>query len=154
MQNPRNLLRRRPLLALLLLIVLLIIGYTARALDHAGSGPPTSAPSGVSQRASAVPSGSTGANGSTALSSLPPQARQTVSLIQRGGPFPYRSDVIIFNNNERHLPIKPRGYYHEYTVVTPASADRGERRIITGGSGEFYYTADHYKSFIRLDVHG
>jgi hypothetical protein len=38
MPNPRNLLRRRPLLALLILILLLIIGYTARALDHANKG--------------------------------------------------------------------------------------------------------------------
>lgn len=34
MPNPRNLLRRRPLLALLVLILLLIIGYTAHALHH------------------------------------------------------------------------------------------------------------------------
>lgn len=34
MPNPRNLLRRRPLLALLVLILLLIIGYSARALHH------------------------------------------------------------------------------------------------------------------------
>jgi ribonuclease T1 len=152
MQNPRHLLRRRPLLALLLLILLLTLGYTARAFDHGGSGSPAPPPTGVSQPASGHANDSGGANGLTPLSALPAQARQTVSLIQRGGPFPYRSDGIIFNNSERHLPIKPRGYYHEYTVVTPGSPDRGERRIITGGSGEFYYTADHYNTFVRLAV--
>ena len=79
-----------------------------------------------------------------ALSSLPVQARQTVALIQRGGPFPYSQDGIVYQNLERQLPTEPAGYYHEYTVLTPGSADRGTRRIITGKDGEFYYTADHY----------
>jgi ribonuclease T1 len=37
-------------------------------------------------------------------------------------------------------------------VSTPGSPDRGARRIITGRDGEFYYTADHYESFRRVDV--
>lgn len=83
---------------------------------------------------------------------LPAEARVTLDLIDRGGPFPYRRDGIIFNNFEKRLPPEPRGYYHEYTVPTPGSKDRGARRIITGGTPPivFYYTGDHYRSFARI----
>lgn len=41
-----------------------------------------------------------------------------------------------------------RSDYHEYTVITPGSDDRGARRIVTGEEQqEDYYTADHYESF-------
>jgi ribonuclease T1 len=81
---------------------------------------------------------------------LPTQARETIELIQRGGPFPYRQDGAVFQNRERLLPGKPNGYYHEYTVETPGSPDRGARRIIAGGKGELYYTDDHYASFKQV----
>jgi ribonuclease T1 len=58
----------------------------------------------------------------------------------------------VFNNPERRLPDEPRGFYREYTVPTPGSADRGARRIITGKNGEYYYTPDHYETFRRVDV--
>ncbi len=78
---------------------------------------------------------------------LPAEARETIRLIQAGGPFPYRQDGVTFQNREGLLPGKPRGYYSEYTVETPGSSDRGARRIIAGEGGELYYTADHYDSF-------
>lgn len=78
---------------------------------------------------------------------LPRQAIETLTLIERGGPFPYRQDGQIFQNREGILPKKARGYYHEYTVETPGSEDRGARRIVTGEQGELYYTSDHYNSF-------
>ncbi|GGN71231.1 hypothetical protein GCM10011579_047370 [Streptomyces albiflavescens] len=78
---------------------------------------------------------------------LPAEARQTLALIDRGGPFPYARDGIVFGNFERLLPKQPRGYYHEYTVKTPGERDRGARRIVTGQGGEIYYSDDHYKSF-------
>ena len=86
------------------------------------------------------------------LGNLPREAQQTVRLIQRGGPFPYSRDGVIFQNLERVLPQKPRGYYHEYTVVTPGASDRGARRIIKGETGELFYTADHYASFVRVII--
>ena len=84
---------------------------------------------------------------------LPPEAIETLALIQRGGPFPYRKDGTTFQNRERLLPAKPRGYYREYTVPTPGSRDRGARRIVTGGNPPevFYYTADHYSSFRQIE---
>ncbi|MEV0482429.1 ribonuclease [Streptomyces sp. NPDC050508] len=93
---------------------------------------------------------SAGTSGSTAtvkVSQLPAEARQTVALIDQGGPFPYAKDGVVFGNYEKLLPEQKRGYYHEYTVRTPGSRDRGARRIVTGQGGEIYYTDDHYKSF-------
>lgn len=81
---------------------------------------------------------------------LPPQARETIGLIERGGPFPYDRDGVIFGNRERLLPAQPNGYYREYTVITPGSPDRGARRIVAGREGELYYTDDHYESFKRV----
>ncbi|KFN43895.1 ribonuclease domain-containing protein [Arenimonas oryziterrae] len=80
---------------------------------------------------------------------LPPEAHTTLQLIQRGGPFPYERDGIVFGNFEHRLPPKERGYYHEYTVPTPGLNHRGPRRIITGGQPPdvFYYTDDHYETF-------
>lgn len=82
--------------------------------------------------------------------SLPAEARDTLRLIDKGGPYPYDRDGVVFGNFEGLLPKKPSGYYHEYTVKTPGSKDRGARRIITGRNGEFYWTADHYASFARI----
>ena len=85
-----------------------------------------------------------------ALAALPPQAAQTLALIKQGGPYPYKRDGITFHNREKRLPAQPRGYYREYTVPTPGLNHRGAKRIVAGRGGEFYYTADHYKSFMRI----
>ena len=84
-----------------------------------------------------------------ALAFLPPEAHRTLALIDRGGPFPHRQDGTVFQNRERLLPQRPRGHYREYTVDTPGLGHRGARRIVTGGDppAEWYYTADHYRSF-------
>lgn len=84
---------------------------------------------------------------------LPPEARETLALIRAGGPYPYRQDGGVFQNRERLLPERPRGYYREYTVDTPGSRDRGARRIVSGGDppAEFFYTDDHYRSFRRFE---
>jgi len=82
---------------------------------------------------------------------LPPEALDTLDLIDSGGPFPYDKDGSVFHNYEGLLPAEADGYYREYTVDTPGASDRGARRIVTGGEGERYYTDDHYASF-RLIV--
>jgi ribonuclease T1 len=84
------------------------------------------------------------------LAALPPEAADTVDLIDAGGPFPYDEDDGTFGNFEGVLPDQPRGYYREYTVETPGSNDRGARRIVAGSEGELYWTADHYQSFERI----
>jgi ribonuclease T1 len=84
------------------------------------------------------------------LDELPPEAATTIALIASRGPFPYSQDGVVFSNREGILPPKSSGYYHEYTVETPGSDDRGARRIVTGADGEMYYTSDHYDSFQRI----
>ena len=133
---------RRPLVALLALLAALAVGYGVRSWDGHGAGQPTSGPTATS-------------TAGVALSDLPPEAATTIHLIQRGGPFPYPdNDGVVFHNFEHRLPSESDGYYHEYTVPTPGSPDRGARRIITGADGEYWYTGDHYETFERVDVGG
>ncbi|MFI5975375.1 ribonuclease domain-containing protein [Streptomyces sp. NPDC051452] len=90
--------------------------------------------------------------GDICQSALPPQADDTLNLIDQGGPFPYSQDGIVFSNREGVLPSRQSGYYHEYTVKTPGSSTRGARRIVTGEeSQEDYYTGDHYATFDLID---
>ena len=140
---------RRLSVALLGLIALVVVGYFAK--DITGTSPdPTTPP--VS--ASGVPGADSGLPVQS-LSSLPEQVRATWELVGKGGPFPYpRNDGVTFQNREKRLPAKPSDYYREYTVPTPGSDDRGARRLVTGSSDEVYYTADHYESFVVVDVNG
>lgn len=84
------------------------------------------------------------------LLDLPPEAAETVELIDRGPPYPYSKDGSTFGNYEGLLPDHERGYYQEFTVETPGSYDRGARRIVEGAEGELYWTDDHYASFSRI----
>ena len=84
------------------------------------------------------------------VAGLPPEARDTLRAIKQGGPFAYPRDGVVFSNFERALPKRPRGYYHEYTVKTPGTHNRGARRIISGTTGEYFYTEDHYNTFKRI----
>jgi ribonuclease T1 len=78
---------------------------------------------------------------------LPDEALDTLALIASDGPFPYHQDGVVFQNREGILPKNAKGYYHEYTVVTPGSPDRGARRIIVGECGDRWFTDDHYATF-------
>ncbi|HYF61185.1 MAG TPA: ribonuclease domain-containing protein [Herpetosiphonaceae bacterium] len=101
-------------------------------------------------RATATPPASEDGLATVSIERLPDEARVTIGLIDRGGPFPYEKDGATFGNRERLLPRQPSGYYREYTVITPGSDDRGARRIVAGDNGELYYTDDHYASFRRV----
>ena len=83
-----------------------------------------------------------------------PELTKTLNLIAQGGPYPHRQDGTVFQNREKLLPTKPRGYYREFTVRTPGVKNRGARRVVTGGEPPevYYYTEDHYKSFVLLEV--
>ncbi|MEV0260183.1 ribonuclease [Streptomyces sp. NPDC050617] len=90
--------------------------------------------------------------GTVCYKALPSQAHDTLDLIESGGPFPYPKDGTVFSNREGLLPKQSNGYYHEYTVITPGSPDRGARRIVAGEKKqEDYYTSDHYRSFNEVD---
>ncbi|MDF8263079.1 ribonuclease domain-containing protein [Luteipulveratus flavus] len=133
-----------------LLLLILVIVWGAR------SGSPDPAPS-----ARPAASSTAGASGSTAgattqapddlptiaYDDLPREAKATLALIAKGGPYPYRQDGKTFQNRERLLPP---GRYQEFTVVTPGEDDRGARRVIKERGGTLYYTGDHYKTFRRI----
>ena len=132
------------LAALLLLALLAAEWWSARApAGDPGPGVPAASPATATEADARYPS------------YLPPEATATLELIERDGPFPYERDGTTFQNRERQLPERPRGYYREYTVETPGSRDRGARRIVTGGNPPevYYYTDDHYRSFRQLEVH-
>ena len=131
----RPLRSRSWLLVAVLIAALFFIGYSQ---NHGGGNDP-----GLRPSTSATPSTS----GNYSVADLPKEARQTLALIDKGGPYPYRQDNTAFGNRERRLPAKPGGYYREFTVMTPGSDDRGARRLIRGEEGETYYTNDHYASF-------
>lgn len=85
-----------------------------------------------------------------AVAQLPAEARQTIALIRKGGPYPYARDGTVFSNREGRLPRQKRGYYKEFTVKTPGERTRGARRIISGSAGDLWYTDDHYNTFRRV----
>ncbi|MFJ1790778.1 ribonuclease [Kitasatospora griseola] len=165
---------RNRLISLIVLVVAGLVATVVALLDGGGgTGSPSAVKSPSAPAATATRSGATSAPKpsapaksptdlptwvptNTALadvcrSKLPAQALDTLGLIAKGGPYPYRSDGIVFENRESRLPRQRNGYYHEFTVVTPGSDDRGTRRVVTGGAGEQYWTADHYASFQEID---
>ncbi|MGH2476294.1 MAG: ribonuclease domain-containing protein [Candidatus Limnocylindrales bacterium] len=138
--------RRTSSIVVTALVIGLLVGYVIGA----GSGPVTGSASTSAAPTVGIPTGpGSRADGlpTVALSALPPEAVDTVGLIEAGGPFPFDQDGAMFENREGLLPDRPRDYYREYTVPTPGSDDRGARRIVTGREGEMYWTADHYDSF-------
>lgn len=116
----------------------------------AGPGPATTTGGGAPSAGAAAglaPARATTDLPTITVAALPRQAVQTLELIAVGGPFPYSKDGATFSNREALLPSQPRGFYSEYTVVTPGSRDRGARRIVAGDDGSRFYTSDHYASF-------
>lgn len=127
--------QRNALGLLLALLVAVVVWWTQGSGSTPGADPPADDASGLSQ---------------VRLVDLPPEAADTVELIDAGGPFPEDEDGGTFGNREELLPDQPQGYYTEYTVPTPGSEDRGARRIVAGRDGELYWTGDHYASFERI----
>ena len=141
--------RRRISVALVGLVALVVVGWFARDLFTG------SEPAGGCAAASArstVPGAASGLR-VCPLSGLPKETGTTWESIRAGGPYKYpKNDNVDFFNREGVLPGKARGYYREFTVPTPGENTRGARRLVTGQSGEVYYTADHYKSFVVVDT--
>ena len=140
----------RPLRVLLALVLCVFLAGCSSASDTVATGSTAEAPASSAPTASSAPAAAaTGTSGlpTVRAADLPPEARRTLDLIARGGPYPYAKDGAVFSNFERILPREERGYYREYTVKTPGERDRGARRIVTGRGGEIYWTDDHYETF-------
>lgn len=74
----------------------------------------------------------------------------TLARIAAGDKLRFRNDGSVFQNRERRLPAKGEGYYREWVHPTPGLDGPGPQRVVTGRSGEIFYTADHYRSFKKL----
>jgi len=74
-----------------------------------------------------------------------------LARIERGQRDPHRNDGGVFQNREGRLPKRPRGHYREYVVRTPGINHAGPQRLVIGADGEVFYTADHYRSFRRIE---
>lgn len=140
---------RRRHLGLLAAIVLIGLWLWTKRSDNGDLHPPVATPAG--QVAAPAPAPATPVQ---YPDFLPREANDVLARIAQGGPYAHRQDGSVFQNREKRLPAQPRGYYHEYTVETPGSDDRGARRIITGGDPpvEYWYTQDHYRSFRRFEL--
>lgn len=75
-----------------------------------------------------------------------------IARIERGEPDGHRNDGATFQNREGRLPSKPRGYYREFVVRTPGLRGVGPQRLVVGREGDAWYTSDHYRSFVRLNI--
>ena len=142
--------RLTALLALLAGVV--VLAFVLAGMPQTGTAPPDAGTASAASRERRPPAAPPAVANTSGLpevraSELPDEARRTLALIARGGPYPYTRDDVTFGNFERILPRKSSGYYKEYTVPTPGESDRGARRIVAGKAGEKYYTADHYNSF-------
>ncbi|MCP3669538.1 MAG: hypothetical protein GY814_03725 [Gammaproteobacteria bacterium] len=74
---------------------------------------------------------------------LPVEARNTIELIIKSGPFPYRKDGTKFD--DRFGDLQSQGDYLEFTVPTPGVNGRGARRIVARKNGILFFTACHYE---------
>ena len=87
----------------------------------------------------------------------PAYALEVLSYIRRNGEAPkgYVGGRE-FMNKEKRLPQKDvsgqRIRYSEWDVHEKVPGqNRGPERLITGSDHSAYYTADHYKNFLRID---
>ena len=55
-----------------------------------------------------------------------------------------------FENRERLLPRRDRGWYTAYDVRAAGSRGRGPQRLIVGRDRKVWFTSDHYDRFVRL----
>ena len=89
-------------------------------------------------------------------------------------PLPYDNDGVVHTDAHNGLPVKPAGYYREYTLIVPdrptgskpepvviggntymtgpVLSPRGPERLMIGNSREVYYTPDHYGTFVYLSI--
>jgi guanyl-specific ribonuclease Sa len=80
--------------------------------------------------------------------------RPTIERIRTGGHHGHHNDGRVFKNRGGHLPAQAdAAYYREFVHPTPltVTTDVGPQRVVVGKGGEWYYTPDHYATFIPLN---
>ncbi len=76
---------------------------------------------------------------------------KTIARIKAGVKHRHRNDGSVFRNREKRLPRQRRGYYREYVHPTEGVRGAGPQRIVVGQGGDWYYTGDHYGTFVPLN---
>jgi filamentous hemagglutinin len=135
------------LLLLAVLLVVILVGYPYLSMFAPGVGPdPVSAPDSALLVRDVEIRDMDGRIAYRGDIDLAPH----LARIERGDSDPHRNDGAVFQNREGRLPKKGRGYYREYVVRTPGIDHAGPQRLVLGDGGEVYYTADHYRTFERI----
>ncbi len=90
------------------------------------------------------------------VAGVPRAALDTLAVIDRTGHAPtgYVGGRR-FGNFEHHLPRRTasgvRIQYREWDVARHVlGVNRGPRRLVTGDDGSAYFSADHYRTFLRV----
>src|SRR5512145_208953 len=99
---------RRWIRILVLALVAAVAVHTAWRGDRPATDGVDDVPHPAATAGQAAPAGT-----DEAPSWLPPEAFDTLALIEAGGPFPYDRDGTVFQNREGRLPSQPRGHYRE-----------------------------------------
>ncbi|MCD2145311.1 ribonuclease domain-containing protein [Gordonia paraffinivorans] len=100
------------------------------------------------------------ARSSAANAAIPPHVLRTLAYIDAGewpeaANAPGTKGGVTFRNNEGLLPRTDSGgrriTYREWDV-NPKAPNRGRdaERIVTGSDGSAWYTADHYRTFVKI----
>lgn len=74
----------------------------------------------------------------------------TLVRIVRGEHLPFPHDGTVFTNREGRLPKAAPAFYHEYVDPTPGISGPGPQRVVLGGMSAWFYTPDHYASFVEV----
>lgn len=89
--------------------------------------------------------------------SIPSYVRSTYEFIKKHGDAPHGYfGGRAFQNREKRLPQQTKNgtsiQYREWDVHPKRDGvDRGAERLVTGSDKSAWYTADHYRSFIKFE---
>lgn len=139
------------LIGVVVVVSWLVSGGAESTSSSAGSsaGTSTGSSTGTSQAAK-----------TSAGAQIPARVRTTLALIDAGrwpaaANAPGTRGGITFRNSERRLPATDargeRITYREWDVnPKEPGRSRDAQRIVTGSDGSAWYTADHYRSFVKI----
>ncbi|WAC53780.1 ribonuclease domain-containing protein [Gordonia sp. SL306] len=147
--------RRQAILSVATVVAIAVVAALTWALSGADDHRSTTADSSTT-----VTSAASGQSSSGAPGAVPAHVLHTLALID-AGTWPEAADAPgtrggdIFRNSEGNLPATDgrgrRITYREWDVnPKEPGRSRDAERIVTGGEGSAWYTADHYRTFVKI----